>query len=277
MLDKAPVLVDPRWLAAHLDETDLFVLDARSVLGDPEKSRAAYRAGHIPGAGYINVDADLSGPPGGAQGGARPLPDAASLAETLGALGIDPSGHIVVYDETTGIAAARAWWVLRYMGLERVSVLDGGLGVWQAAGGALETGDAPARQPTSVRLSPRRDWVVDVDAVSALGQAPEADSVLADARGAPAYAGTPEAPGHLPGAINLPAAALLDARGRMLAVPQLLERLAPLSGKGDVVAYCGSGVSACGLLLGMAAAGMNTGRLYPGGWSEWSARQRPQG
>lgn len=272
MTDTSP-LVSVQWLADRLGSSDLLVLDARSELGAPERSAALFETGHIASALPINVDTDLSAPAGDGSAGARPLPDPGVLAARLGALGVDASAHLVVYDETTGIAAARAWWVLKAMGIARISVLDGGLKAWLAAGNRLETGPRAPRPATSVSLSPPVG-VMDFAATSALAAGPLPGTVLVDARGAAAYAGDGTSPSHLPGAINLPAAALLAPDGRMLPPAALLEELAPIADAEMVVAHCGSGVSACGLLLGMAAAGIETGRLYPGGWSEWTKRSR---
>ncbi|GGR25411.1 sulfurtransferase [Deinococcus ruber] len=261
------------WLLAHLNDADLVVLDCRFQLMQPQAGEEAYRAGHVPGAVYAHLERDLSGPkqPGGA-GGRHPLPDPLTLAEWLGRAGIGDGRTVVAYDDPSGghgFYAARAWWLLRWLGLERVYVLDGGLPAYLAAGGAL-TRDVPT--PTSAHFTPRpqAEWVAQADDV--LTRPP--GTLLIDSRAPARYRGDVEPidpkAGHIPGAVNRDWAAAQDERGYWRSADEQRERL-ELDAE-PVIFYCGSGVSAAANLLALAHAGREPGpqvRLYAGSWSDW--------
>ncbi|WP_188037442.1 sulfurtransferase [Actinotalea sp. JY-7885] len=242
---RPPLLLDVRWTLAGADP-------------------ASYRAGHVPGAVFCDLDADLAAPPG--EGGRHPLPTPADLERTLRRLGVAPDRDVVAYDGGPGAAAARAWWVLRWAGHERVAVLDGGLPAWVAAGGALEAGDVvPVATPDAVVRPGGLPTVTADDVLS--GRA----GTLVDARAAERYRGEVEpvdpVAGHIPGAVSVPTTALYDADGRLLPAEALAVALEPAT-HGPAAAYCGSGVTAAQVVLAADVAGLRLA-LYPGSWSHW--------
>ena len=265
-------LIDVATLAQGLPDPDCVLLDCRFDLARPGWGEQAFGAGHIPGAQYAHLDRDLSSPITPTSG-RHPLPAPEDLARRAGAWGIDEGSDVVVYDQGNGMYAARAWWLLRWIGVQRVALLDGGLAAWIAAGHPLDTGTASA-PPRS--LQPRPDATRLVDATG-LSQELAAGTVrLVDARGADRYAGQNETidpvAGHVPGAVNHPFTRNLGPDGRLLP-PDLLRAawqatLGPRAPR-EMVAMCGSGVSACLNLLAMEQAGLGGARLYAGSWSEW--------
>ncbi|HVA21596.1 MAG TPA: sulfurtransferase [Candidatus Micrarchaeia archaeon] len=263
-------LVRPTWLLRHLADPGLCVLDCRWTLGVGARPDA-YAAGHVPGAVFIDLEADLAGPPGAA--GRHPLPDRSIFEAAMSRAGVDPETTVVAYDDGTG-SAARCWWMLRAAGHAAAAVLDGGLTGWVDAGGGLTT-TTPAPRVGRVTLAPF-SGTVDADAVAGLAAAGAgAPTRLLDARAPARYRGELEPvdprPGHIPGARNL-AFTELFPDGRLLGPSVLAARLdaAGVTAGAAPVVYCGSGVSACMVLLALAAAGIEDGRLYPGSWSEWS-------
>jgi thiosulfate/3-mercaptopyruvate sulfurtransferase len=265
-------LVDVDTLARNIDRADWIVVDCRFTLTDPPAGRAAYDRGHIPGARYAHLDDDLARRPSASEG-RHPLPDPATFAATLGRWGIGRGDTVVAYDEASGAIAARLWWLLRWLGHERCAVLDGGFAAWQGAGRPLEqTTPSCAPRPYETRLPNARD-VVATDALVAR----QADGdLLVDARAAPRYQGEQEPidprAGHVPGARNRPFSANVTSAGRFRPPSELRsELLELLDGRdpGKLIAMCGSGVTACHLLLAMEAAGLPGASLYAGSWSEW--------
>lgn len=258
--------VPPPWLIAHLDDRELRVLDVRwSLAGGAEV--AAYRAGHIPGATFLDLDRVLAAPPG--PRGRHPLPDPEEFGRAIRAAGVSSGSQVVVYDQVTG-AAARAWWLLRACGLERVAVLDGGLGAYLAAGGALSR-QVPKPPPGDLRPS-GFSGQVPADLIPHLQ---EQGYLVLDARSADRYRGVPNPldprPGHLPGAKSLPWTELFPG-GFRLEGDVVRSRLRELGHTGQpIIAYCGSGVTACALLLALEGAQVGDVHLYPGSWSEWAA------
>lgn len=248
----------------------LRVIDARFELSEPSHGRAAYAEGHVPDAVFLDLDQDLSGAPG-PHGGRHPLPDVQDLARKLGALGIGQGHSVVVYDQSGTMYAARAWWLLRYLGHEDVRFLDGGLDAYLQAGGRLT--QAPVgHDPTDFDVRVRPDMVVDVDHVS---QAVGRDGVvLLDARAGERYRGEVEPldkkAGHIPGAINRFYQDALKG-GRFRDREQLAGFLAPAGAASEVITYCGSGVSAAHLVLALAESGVGHAKLYAGSWSDWSS------
>lgn len=274
-----PPLITASELGPLLAQAELVLVDCRHDLAKPGSGEAAYLSGHLPGAVFAQLDRDLSGPQTG-HNGRHPLPDPAQLAQTLGALGIGEHSRVVAYDGSGGIYAARLWWLLRWLGFDAVSVLDGGLAAWLAQGGRLEAGTVePTARALSARLRP--GWTVDADTV--LANLDRQDFSVIDARAPGRYAGEGETldpvGGHIPGALNRFFQLNLDAQGRFKPAAQLrAEWLAVLDGRNvhDTVQQCGSGVTACHNLLALEVAGLPGSRLYPGSWSEWcSEPERP--
>ncbi len=248
------------------------VVDCRFDLLDADAGRRAYLEGHIPGAVHADLGKDLSAPVG-PDTGRHPLPDAATFARHLGALGVDNDTQVIAYDAANGSFAARLWWMLRWVGHTRVAVLDGGYRAWKARGGAIERG-AVTPAPRTFTARTDSSAVVAARDVEALLDDPA--RLLVDARAKERFAGTVEpidpAAGHVPGAVNHPFAANLDADERFLPQDELRARwLERLGGRApsSVVAMCGSGVTSCHNLLALEIAGLSGGKLYAGSWSEW--------
>jgi thiosulfate/3-mercaptopyruvate sulfurtransferase len=273
------ILVTPQELAGHLDDPRWVVFDVRHDLADVEKGRRAYAAGHIPGAYFLHLDEDLSGPKDGTRG-RHPLPDMDVLSRKLAAHGVTHTTQVVAYDDAGGSFAVRLWWMLRWLGHERAAVLDGGLPLWVKEGRPLERETPPARKGD---FAPRADDSAFVDASFIAGTRDDAKVALVDARAPDRYAGRVEpidpVGGHVPGAINRFWQENLQADGRFKPAHELRAEFGRLVGDSDaaqVVHMCGSGVTACHNLFAMTLAGLPAGRLYPGSWSEWCAdRSRP--
>jgi thiosulfate/3-mercaptopyruvate sulfurtransferase len=242
------------------------VLDVRYRTGGPT-GRGEYVAGHIPGAAYVDLDAELAGEPGGR--GRHPLPDIATFGAAMRRAGVGNGRPVVVYDDWDGRAAARCWWLLRHHGHQDVRVLDGGWTTWLRAGGAVQTGTV-LTAPGDFEPGPGRLRTLEADAV--LGFA--ASGVLVDARDPQRFRGEVEpidpVAGHIPGAVNVPTGTNLRADGTFRG-PEELRALYAVEGVGDAIevgVYCGSGVTAAHDLLALASAGIDAA-LYPGSWSEW--------
>ena len=206
-------LISTAELAGHLSAADWFVADCRFELGKPDAGRDAWRAGHIPGAVYVDLERDLSVPVTPASG-RHPLPDPADFAQTLSRLGIGNETRVVCYDAGPGAFAARLWWMLRWVGHDAVAVLDGGFAAWTAEGRPVSTA-TPARAPARFMPQPRPDWVLDADGVM---RALARGETLVDVRAAERFAGKVEpidaVAGHVPGAVNLPFLENVDGSGR---------------------------------------------------------------
>lgn len=265
------LLVTPAWLVEHLNDPDVRVVDLRWYLTEPGRGIAEFRQAHIPGAVYLDIDSDLSSPKG--QGpGRHPLPTAEAFAAVARRAGIGATTHVVAYDSAGGSYAARIWWLLRYFGHSRVSLLDGGWPAWQADGLPVAT-DIVTPPPAIFTPRPNHAMVVDAVAVERLRRDPRA--LLLDVRAAERYQGLVEPidprAGHIPGAISAPFAGNLGADGRMLPADDLRARYTALGATDaeTIVCYCGSGVSAAHGVLALERAGWPNVALYEGSWSDW--------
>lgn len=274
-MPSAPLISATELLALVGTPAAPVLLDCGFDLGDTDAGERDHHAGHLPGARYLHLDRDLSGPKtaaGARDGGRHPLPGRALLAERVGQWGVQPGRAVVCYDRQGGPFAARAWWLLRWLGHAQVRVLDGGVDAWRAAGGTLDT-RAPAVPPAPPYPAlPPAMGTIDAPALLA---APGAVDLL-DARAAERFRGEVEPldarAGHIPGARNRFFKNNLAADGRFKPATELRREFEALGLQPErVVHQCGSGVTACHNLLAMEQAGLAGTRLYPGSWSEWSA------
>jgi thiosulfate/3-mercaptopyruvate sulfurtransferase len=268
------LLVTTQLLAEHLDDPRWVVIDTRHDLMDPEKGRKAYAAGHIPGAYFLHVDDDLAGPKTG-RNGRHPLPDVQQFAARINQCGVTPESQVVVYDDMGGNFAVRLWWMLRWLGHERVALLDGGYPVWVKDGRPVSNEVPPPRKGTFVPR-PRLGATVDAPFVERFREDPSIK--LMDARAAERFKGLQEpidpVAGHIPGATNRFWQKNLQPDGRFKPAQSLRQELEEALGGASpdkAVHMCGSGVTACHNIFAMELAGLPGGRLYPGSWSEWCA------
>ncbi|MFN8110746.1 MAG: sulfurtransferase [Thermoleophilia bacterium] len=265
-----PPLIQAARAREHLDDPGWVFVDCRFTLGDPAAGHAAFAAGHIPGAVHLDLERDLSGPVGPGTG-RHPLPDPGVLADALSRAGIGDGHTVVCHDDAGGaMAAARLWWLLRWLGHSRVTVLDGGLAAWRAAGGPFSADPTPTRAPATFTARPRPELVADTASVREA--VATGTGCLVDARAGERYAGRLEpidpVAGHIPGALSLPHTLLLRDDGTMRA-PGTARALAACGDPAHMVAYCGSGVTAALLALAVVHATGTMPRLYPGSWSAW--------
>jgi thiosulfate/3-mercaptopyruvate sulfurtransferase len=268
-------LIQAAELAPLLGSSGTVVLDCRFDLADPAAGRRAYGAGHIPGAEYLHLDEDLSGAKTG-RNGRHPLPDAQAFMRRLEQAGVGDDTLVVAYDAAGGMTAARAWWMLRWIGHAEVALLDGGLPAWTAAGLPLETA-APQPRPAG-RLSPRPARVRQVDRAALLADLDRRAWQVVDARAPDRFRGENETldavGGRIPGAVNRFFRDNLGPDGRFKPAAQLRAEFDAITGgrpAAELVLSCGSGVTACHDLLALELAGLDGAALYPGSWSEWSS------
>lgn len=267
-------LVSTAWLAEHLGDKDLRLLDASWFLpAEGRSGHAEYLQRHIKGAVFFDIDAisdhstDLP----------HMLPTPEAFAEAAGKLGLSREGTIVAYDSWGVRAAARVWWTLRVMGFDNVRVLDGGLKAWLAEGRPTEAGEVTLA-PTTVTPKFRPELVRDVEAVKGLISSRAAQ--LVDARGGPRFRGEAPEPrpglrsGHMPGALNVPFDSLINSQGRMRSATELqaIFEVCEVDLDKPIVTTCGSGVTASVLALGLAKLGLDKTPVYDGSWSEWGGR-----
>jgi thiosulfate/3-mercaptopyruvate sulfurtransferase len=274
-----PILIEPEELAARLAARAAarpVVLDVRWTLAEPD-GREAFRAGHVPGAVYVDLETELADH--AVQGeGRHPLPTESAFTAAMRRWGLREGDPVVVTDDAGGTSAARAWWLLRHAGVADVRILDGALAAWREAGLPIETGDVvPAPGDATARFGAMP--VVDLDEADALASA--GGGVLLDSRAGERYRGEVEPidprAGHIPGAVSAPTVDNLGPDGRFLPAEALRARFAALGvdGAHPVAAYCGSGVTAAHQVAALAIAGID-GALYPGSFSQWSNRpERP--
>jgi len=266
-------LIDAATLYHRLARPGWTIFDCRFDLTDPGRGLRDYRQAHVPGARYAHLDHDLSGRID-AGTGRHPLPDPGQLCQWLGRNGVGPTTQVVVYDDSFGSMAVRLWWLLRWLGHQRVAVLDGGWQAWQAAGLAISRELSQPGEGAPYPGRPRSEMLVSTEQVLAdLGRG---EWLLLDARTPERFRGEQEpidpVAGHVPGARNLPLQRNLDTGGRFLGPERLREVYEDvLDGHPTerVACLCGSGVTACHDLLALEIAGLTGARLYAGSWSEW--------
>jgi thiosulfate/3-mercaptopyruvate sulfurtransferase len=247
-----------------VERPNVTILDVRYRIGGPA-GPSEFGAGHVPDAVYVDVDTDLAAPPG--RGGRHPLPDPTTFSQAMQRLGVSNDRPVVAYDDWGSRAAARAWWLLRYFGHPNVRVLDGGWDAWKRSGQPISRDTAPPVIPGSFEAVPGGMPIVEASDVMTVG-------VLIDARAPERFRGEIEpidpVAGHIPGAVNVPTNANLDASGRFRAPAELAAeyaRVGAIAGA-DVAAYCGSGVTAAHDVLALELANIRA-KLYPGSWSGW--------
>lgn len=266
-------LINVAQLRDFLSVSDCRLIDCRSDLMQPEKGRADYLAGHLPGAVYADLDVDLADPITDTSG-RHPLPDAERFRKTLEGWGISNDTQVVAYDYANSALAARLWWMLRWMGHERVAVLDGGIAAWSAAGGELQT-TVPQFKKSVFNATPKLENVATTEEISA-ALAAGTEMNLVDAREAARFFAQTEpidtVAGHVPGAINYPLSRNLNSDGTWRSATELARVWKDvLDGRpiAPLIAMCGSGVTACHLVLSAQIAGLAEPRVYVGSWSEW--------
>ena len=266
-------VVSADWLHSHLHDPQIIIVDCRFALMDRDLGRKQYQESHIEGAYYLDLNLDLSSPVQ-KYGGRHPLPDFEQLATKLSAMGVT-SGEktsdkktVIAYDDSRFAFASRLWWLLRYMGHEQVAVLDGGFAGWQAQNYAVSSEISTAKFGKFIPKI-QTDWVVDMETVKARKDLPEV--MLVDAREGDRYRGEREPidpiAGHIAGAVNYPWMELTNAQGFVIADQG--DRWEQVKNAKEVIVYCGSGVTACVNLLALKLAGIDTGKLYAGSWSDW--------
>ncbi|HEY1461320.1 MAG TPA: sulfurtransferase [Casimicrobiaceae bacterium] len=266
-------LISTDALAAKLGDPSLVIVDCRHNLSDVGAGEAAYQYGHVPGAFFLHLDRDLSGVKTGSNG-RHPLPEVGALVEKLSNIGIGRDTQVVAYDQNTGMWASRLWWTLRWLGHDRVAVLDGGLDKWIAEGRPLSA-ELPSPRPARFERQTCRAAATADEILENLG---DGTLTVLDARAPERFRGDMEpidpVAGHIPGALNRPNMVNLTPQGTFKS-PQTLrhEFEAQLGDRApaSVVHQCGSGVTACHNVLAMEVAGLSGSRLYPGSWSEWSS------
>ncbi len=267
-------LITAAQLQQRLHQPDLLILDCRFALDDPAYGQRSYAEGHIPGAQFADLERDLSGPIHKGVTGRHPLPDASQLLQRLRDWGLNQRSEVVLYDDGPGAFAARAWWLLAWLGKrDGVYLLDGGLKAWREAGGELSQSPAKAVAGDFTGV-PDASLVIDAEQLQQRLHDPQL--TLLDARALPRFRGEVEpldpVAGHIPGARCAVFTDNLDGDGRFLPAEQLRQRFAtqleqrPVS---ELVAYCGSGVTACHNLFALCLAGYPLAPLYAGSWSEW--------
>lgn len=263
-------IVSTQWLAQQLNHSQVVIIDCRFRLADPQWGYQQYLHSHIPGAYYLDLDQDLSSPVSN-HGGRHPLPNLEQFAAKLANMGINwGETLVVVYDDFRFAFASRVWWLLRYLGHPQVAILNGGWNAWLQNNYPV-TDITPQTQSGSFVPQLQTDWIVDIETVKACQD--QSQTILVDSRDNYRYRGESEPidpiAGHIPGAINLPWKAVTDEQGYLLSLQEQQQRWEPSQSRTEIIVYCGSGVTACVNLLSLSVAGIDHGKLYAGGWSDW--------
>ncbi|GGA33410.1 sulfurtransferase [Okeania sp. KiyG1] len=262
------LLISPQWLVDHLNDPNLIIIDCRFSLADPELGRKEYQDAHIPGAFYLDLNQDLSSTVQ-KHGGRHPLPDPHKLAQKLANIGVKYRETLIVaYDDSRFAFASRLWWLLTYMGHEKIALLDGGFSEWQKKYPITNEISTPKAGFFEPQIQSK--MVVDIETVKAKKDLPEV--VLVDSRDSDRYLGKHEPidpiAGHIPGAVNYPWKQVTDENS-LAKVDEQIQRWEKVKNAEEVIVYCGSGVTACVNLWSLKMADINTGKLYAGSWSDW--------
>jgi thiosulfate/3-mercaptopyruvate sulfurtransferase len=252
----------------QLQSGDWLIADLRFALSDPDYGKKSYLQSHLPGAVYLDLNRDLSGPLA-EHGGRHPWPDLEVLVATLRQAGLSNQSRVLIYDDAANMYAGRLWALLHWLGHAQIFLLDGGWQAWVEAGLPVTT-ELPEIQPGGFEPELCSPFLASVEEL----RSPAPGVVVLDARSAERYRGESEPldarAGHIPGALNRPFAENLQ--GQLFKSPALLrsEMLAlGLMPDQEIIVYCGSGVTANHTLIALAEAGFKRGRLYPGSWSDW--------
>lgn len=257
--------------ALNKPDHSIRLYDCRFDLSDANAGLLQYDQGHITGAYFLDLEADLSGPPG-IHGGRHPLPRQMEIQDRLNSTGLSIIDTIVVYDDKQLSYAARAWWLLRFLGHPNVLVLDGGYQAWLQAGGKIDKRE-PEPLMGNFRCQPQENWIIDHSIAEQISRDPDGDQILIDARESRRFKGEIEpidpVAGSIPNAINKPWQEVLDQDGKVKPIEFHQQRWQELDQQQILISYCGSGVTACVNLLSMHLAGKTNVRLYPGSWSDW--------
>ncbi|MCL6416775.1 sulfurtransferase [Aestuariirhabdus sp. Z084] len=265
-------LIEAYDLQKLLSDPQLVLFDCRARLGDDDYGLCSYNAGHIPRAWFADLETQLSAPVIKGKTGRHPLPDVLTLSDFLRHCGLNNNSRVVVYDDNNGAMAARLWWLLRFLGLESVAVLNGGYQAWLTIGGEISNELSEPDVPGDFEPRPDFDMLMTTNDVES--SLHSQSLCLVDARAAIRFRGEQEpidpVAGHIPGALNYPFEGNLREDGRFKSMESLKQRFLPFESEPRaVVCYCGSGVTACHNLLAMELAGLPLGKLYLGSWSEW--------
>lgn len=270
------LLINAQALAGKLPSAEWLVFDVRHDLADHAAGRRAYEQGHIPGAMYLDHERDLSAPKTG-KNGRHPLPERHEFARFMSAQGLRPGRQVLVYDAGNSMFSAHLWWMLRWIGHDKVAVLDGGWAAWVAAGGAIEHGaDTAPLTPAGTNNYPDHATMPTVDALAVLANIQQPAFTVLDARAADRFQGKIEpmdpVAGHIPGALSRPNSLNLQENGCFKPAVSLrsdFDQLLQGRSAQHIVHQCGSGITACHNLFAMELAGLHGSALYPGSWSEW--------
>lgn len=264
------MLISTEWLYEHMKDTDIKVLDCRYQLGNPLIGYKQYQENHLPFAQYLDLEKDLSGPVQ-THGGRHPLPDAEQLADKLGKMGIDHSKKVVVYDEDGGAMATRAWWLLSFLGHEKVFILEGGIKKWQQKGYPLTQQIPQVAKPRIFTTHIRTNMIADREEV--LKKLDAEQTLLIDSRELKRYQGLEEPidaiAGHIPHAVHYFWQDVRNEDGTWKTAQELQQIFANIAKEKELIVYCGSGVTATPNILALHKAGFKNVKLYAGSWSDW--------
>lgn len=276
--DTVDILIEVEELATLIgDDPQLVLADVRWRLGGPP-GEPEFEAGHLPGARYVDLETELTGPHGtdpstARPGGRHPLPSVDTFQSAMRRIGIDSDSLVVIYDDANALAAARMWWLLSDAGLAHIRVLNGGLGAWTATGRPLITGPADLVPIGDFRARPGQRAQIDATTLASEIDSVKAPTVI-DVRAHERFTGASEpmdpVAGHIPAAVNLASMANLDEHGRFRSSGEIRERYRAIDAEeGTPIFYCGSGITAAHTLLARESAGLTDGLIYPGSWSDW--------